>query len=132
MARKPPQNKQTLGSIADEIWLVREQIREAEAKVNDLKRQRDDLEANLLSQMRAEDTDICRGSKATVSVSTQDRVRLADFDKAAPWIKRHNALHLFERRISATAYKELVEAKGLKSIPGLEVYVQDRLNVRSL
>lgn len=121
---------ENLGSIGDAIYSKSEEIAAASAKVKELETEKRALEERLLQGMRDAGTDIVRGAKATVSISETVRAQIADWDELAKFVLRKKALHLFERRIASTAYRELKEQLGGKAVPGLSEFTQTRLNVR--
>lgn len=132
MSGNTNQNAENLGDLGDEIWALNQKLAEANARVKELEALKTALSTRIIGALQAAGTDIARGSKATVSLSEATRVNISDFEQAAPFIRRNNALHLFERRISSKAYLELMEQRKGKPIPGLTPFKQLRLNVRSL
>ncbi len=71
-----------------------------------------------------------KGNKSVAEVKTTLRVSIKDFTELEKFVIRKKALHLFERRISSTAYKELKESLGGKALPGLSEFDQARLTVK--
>jgi NACalpha-BTF3-like transcription factor len=65
---------------------------------------------------------------ATVSVTTKKRPTVTDWDAVANYVKQNDALYLFQKRIAAGAYEELVEMEG--EIPGIETYEEPDLSLR--
>jgi hypothetical protein len=119
-----------LGDLADAIFAQNEKIAAANAVVKELEVEKRALEERLIIAMEAAGTDIIRGDLATVSISETVRAQISDFEKLEQFIHRNKALYLFERRIAATAYRELMETRKGKAIPGLIEFKQQRLNVR--
>lgn len=118
------------GALADALHTKIGEIAKLQAKIKDLEGEKHDLENKLLAGMEGAGTDIVRGKKATVNISETQRYRIADMEKFEPFCNRKKAIHLFERRLSSAACKEMVESLGGKPIPGVEVFTQKRLNVR--
>lgn len=121
---------ENLGAIGDAIYSKNEEIAEASAKVKKLEQEKRALEKRLLQGMQAAGTDMVRGAKATVSISEKTRAQIVDWDALVKFVLRKKALHLFERRIASTVYRELKEQLGDKPIPGLNEFVQTRFNIR--
>lgn len=121
-----------LGSLGDAIYSKSAEITEAEARVKELQSQKKELEDKLLLAMQAAGTDIVRGSKATVSISTRTRASIADPSDFERFVLRKKALYLFERRIAQKAYQELKATMGGKDIPGVSEFSYDTLNVRKV
>jgi hypothetical protein len=121
-----------LGELADKVYTKSEEIAKINAKLKVLEAEKRDLENTILTHMDQAGTDIARGKKATVSISESERFSIQDFDELTPFIHRKKAYHLFERRISANAAREMIESLGGKMIPGLSRFTQRRLNVRKV
>lgn len=119
-----------LGQLADEIYAKNAALASANAVVKGIEAEKRELENTLLAAMQDAGTDIIRGSDATVSISEVVRPQLKDFDLFAKFVLRKKALHLFERRIASSAYKELKDELGGKPIPGVDEFTQTRLNIR--
>src|SRR5690606_37090522 len=118
------------GALADSLYEKNEEISQANAKVEELKREKREREDTLILAMQDAGTNIVRGNKASVSISEVSRPQIQDFDAFEKFVLRRKALHLFERRIASTAYRELKDQLGGKPIPGLTEFNQVRLNVR--
>ena len=121
----------SLGNLADELYAKNAEIAQANAHVKDLEREKREIEAALLQAMDLANTTAVRGTEAAVSINEVIRPNIQDFDALAAFVLRKKALHLFERRISATTYREMRESMK-RDIPGLSEYTQRRLNVRKV
>ena len=124
--------KLNLGDLADAIYKKNAEISAANARVKELEGEKSELENTLLGKMQEAGTDIVRGESATVSISTTIRPQLQDPDAFFAFVLRKKALHLFERRIAANAYKEMKELMKGRPIPGVGEFEQTRLNVRKV
>jgi hypothetical protein len=120
------------GELADALYAKNEEISQANAVVKDLETEKREIENTLLLAMQDAGTNIVRGSSATVSISENVRPQIQDFDAFTKFVLRRKALHLFERRIASTAYRELKDELGGKPVPGLSEFTQVRLNVRKV
>lgn len=120
-----------LGELGDRIYSKSAEIAAIDAQRKELDQEKRELENELLAAMQAAGTDIVRGDLATVSISESAKPQIADIEKLYQFVLRKKALHLFERRISSTAYREMRESTG-KPIPGLTEFTQVRLNVRKV
>lgn len=127
MAKK----RASLGTKIDELHDLREHIRAEEAKLNELKSKRSELEQVILDMMDAEEITKSTGNKATVSVSTQTVPNIVDFDKFLNYVYRNKAGHMFERRVSSSAYREALELRKGKDVPGLAPFTKRSINMRS-
>lgn len=119
------------GATADKLYAKIQELAKVNEKVKDLEGERKALENELLAAMQDSGTDIVRGKKATVSISETTRASIADWEAFEKFVLRTKNLQLFERRIAATAYREVKE--GLKKpIPGLTEFTQQRINIRKV
>lgn len=121
-----------LGELGDALYAKKQEIAAANEVVKRLDAEAREIEDELLIRMQDVGTDIVRGSSATISISENIRPQLQDWDAFSAFVQRKKALHLFERRISTTAYREMKEALGNKPVPGVTEFTQLRLNVRKL
>jgi hypothetical protein len=121
-----------LGELGDSIYRKSAEIAAAEEVVKALSGEKRALEDKLLQAMQAAGTDIVRGDLATVSISETIRPKIEDWDAFTTFVLRKKACHLFERRIAATAYREMKETLKGKPLPGTSEYTQLRLNVRKV
>lgn len=121
-----------LGELGDALYAKKQEIAAANEVVKRLDAEAREIEDELLIRMQDAGTDIVRGSSATISISENIRPQLQDWDAFSAFVQRKKALHLFERRISTTAYREMKEALGNKPVPGVTEFTQLRLNVRKL
>ena len=130
---------QTLGSLIDKLYAVREKRRELAEKDKLLAAEVDELQAAILARLEAEGTDKASSKKATVSRSTVTVANVTDWDKFWAFIHKNKFNHMLQRRVSDPAYRELVElaqsdkklAKQLEGA-GVESFIKVNLNLRSL
>lgn len=123
---------ETLGTLADLLYAKNKEIDVANSKVAELQSEKAAIEDRLLTAMKEANTDIVRTDHATISISEVIRAQIVDYDALCTFIRRHGHLHLFERRISAVAYREMKESRRSNDVPGLIDFVQQRLNVRKV
>lgn len=120
-----------LGELGDALYAKHEEIAKANAALKVLTDEKRLLEERLISAMNEAGTDIARGERATCSLGEPKVVaKIDDFGALSQFVLRKKALHLFERRISSTAYREMKTSLGGKAIPGLSEFEVRSLNVR--
>lgn len=127
MKSSKPSPTPSLGELADQLYLKGEEISQATSRVTILKAEEAAMEHTLLDMMKDAGTDIVRGNIGTCSKVKYKRPQLKDFEKFRPFLIRQKAYHLFERRIAPNAYKELMEQRNGKPIPGIELFEEDRV-----
>lgn len=126
--RKP--KAETVGSLIDAMYDVREEIRAKEAETKLLGAQKDELELRLLSLMDAEGVTKSTGRHASAGVTEAVRPNVTDWDSFYAYIHKNKYWHLLERRPSVTGCRELFETKGL--VPGVEPFIKRTINLRNL
>jgi len=120
----------TLGSLIDQLDDAREVKRALAIKVKDADEVYKDLESQIITRLDSEESRKGEGKKAGVSITEVVVAVIEDFDKLWAFAKRNNYSHLFQRRISDPAFRELLEKKGV--VPGLTAFTNRNLNLRSL
>lgn len=130
-----PIKQPTLGSMIDSLNELREQKRELAAKTKTIEAAFDILQSQIIERLDKEETRKGEGKKAGVSIT---EVVVGQFDSTDPeardklhaYIKKTGYWQLLENRISATAFREILELKG--KVPGLVPFTKRNLNLRSL
>lgn len=119
----------TLGALIDELCKIRDAKKELSAKEKELNEQQAALEEEIFARMEAEGMDKASGKKATISVGFDTVPNIVDWDAFCAFVKKKGYFHLVQRRISAPAYRELLELG--KPVPGLEPFNKRKLNFSS-
>lgn len=119
-----------MGSLIDGIWALRERKRDLEAQTKKIEEEIAAKEEELIARMDQEGVDKSTGKQASVSVSATQQFNIVDFDALAAYVKKTGYFHLFHRRITTDAARELFERHG--KVPGLEPFTKRKLNVRTL
>ena len=120
----------SLGDIIDSIHALREQKRSLEAEVKKVEDLYHAAEEQLLARFDAEGVTQSRGHAASCSVSVSVSGNVTDWDAFNAFVKKKGYFHLYQKRLSDPALRELWEQN--KPIPGVEPFPKRRLNVRSL
>lgn len=121
-----------LGKLIDQMFELREKKRVLEEKVKEIEQEYAVQEEALMERMKAEQTDSARGSKASASLSKAVVASITDRAALDAFVKKTGNFQLFQSRISDPAFRELLEARKGKAIPGLEPFNKTRLNLRVL
>ena len=119
-----------IGPLIDKLDGLREEKRALETKVKLVEAKYKELEEGLLFRMQAEGADKVTGKKATASISSSVSGTIEDWEAFTKYVAKTKYFHLFQRRLSDPAVRELFETKG--KVPGLGTFVKRRLNLRSL
>lgn len=119
-----------IGDMIDQLVTLRDRKRELEAKVAEVEGQYKGIEEQLIEKLEAEKLDGSRGKTASASITKTVTATVTDWDAVFKYVKRTGFFHLFQRRLTDTAYREILESG--KSVPGVEPFVKRRLNLRAL
>lgn len=120
----------TTGALIDEMWSLRELKRKLEAEAKSLEDTAKEIETLLFEKMGKEGLEKATGTKASVSISSSVTADIQDWDAFNAYVKKTGFFHLYQRRISDPAYRELLDAG--KKVPGAQPFTRKRLNIRSL
>ena len=84
-----------------------------------------------MERMDAEQIGSSAGKSASVSISEVVVPTVKDWDAFYTYINRNKAYHLLERRPTSIAYREELESRNGKLLPGVESFTRRTLNLRS-
>ena len=118
-----------LGQMIDKLITIKAEKAEIAAQEKALGVQCTELEAQILEHLKKEDLPGAKGKKGSVSRSETIVGTLKDWELLTKYIKRTGNFQLFERRISAPAFRELLQMKG--SVPGVEAFTKVSLRFSS-
>jgi len=121
---------QTLGSKIDELYELRERKRELTAELKTVEELMDQLDASIQGDLNGLGLTLGRGTRASVSITETEVPSAVDWDDIYQWMKDNDAPYLLERRLSASAWRELKAAGEL--VPGTETFVRRKLSVRKV
>lgn len=119
----------SIGPTVDKLFELRENKRALEAKIKFIETEYAELEEQLMAKLEAEGSDKGAGKKATVSITRNVIGNVTDWEKFNAYVKKTGFFHLYQRRLSDPAVRELFE-QG-KKVPGCEPFTKARLNLRS-
>ena len=120
----------TLAELGDELSAERDVIRGLEVDLKALKSSFRAKEEKILDRMKEEGVLKITGFEATVSVSINTVASVKDWDKFYKYIRKNDAFHLLERRPASKAWREEVEIRRGKVVPGTEGFEKRTLNLR--
>lgn len=120
----------SIGASIDKMFALREKKREHEKQISEIEKEIGVIEQELILLMQKEGVDKATGKKASVSITTNIRPSVTDWDAFYSFIHRKKYYHLLEKRPSVTGCRELFETKGV--IPGVVPFTKETLNLRTL
>jgi len=121
-----------IGALIDKLEKLRLIKKKTAAADKEAKEAYDTVVADLMDIMNEQGIEKAAGKTASVTLGEQVVATIDDFDKLEKFIKRNNALYLFERRISSAAFRELLEQRKGKAVPGLVKFTKHKLNMRAI
>lgn len=118
----------TIGACIDQLYKLRKERHDIEKKAEAVKEKETELEGYILETFKKTDLDGARGKMAVVGVSQSTVPSVKDWDKLYKYIKKEDAWDLLQKRVSATAYRERMDAKEV--VPGVESFVVTKLSLQ--
>jgi len=122
----------TLGSVIDDMWKLREEKRVSEAATKKIDEKISAQEEILFERLAAEGLKKADGTKASVSITEATVASVNDWDALWAYAAKNKYFHLFQKRVSDPAWRELMEKNKGKGVPGTEAFTKKKLNLRSL
>jgi hypothetical protein len=119
----------TLGQLIDQLDTIRERKRKLAEQIKVLEGEYSELEDQVKARLTEEGMDKATGKKATASLSQVVVATVKDWDALCAYVKKTGHFHLFQRRVSDPAFRELV---AKKPVPGLEPFTKTNLNLTHL
>ncbi len=104
----------------DEVSLAQEALAE---KVRVLK----EAEGALQNAMTEQGIDIVRVPGLTLTMKPKWRPQVKDWETFYRFVIEEKAPHMFERRVSAKAFEEMLENRQGEAIPGVDVFEYTQL-----
>ena len=121
---------QTIGSLIDQLFELRERKRALDAQLKDIKAEMAEIEQQILERMSEQDLSQTRGRFATATRTESVVPTVKDWDRFYEYIRRHDALYLLERRPAVAAWRELYESGELPD--GTEPFTKYGLSLRKV
>lgn len=118
-----------IGPTIDALDNLRENKRKLQAEIDIIEGEYRELEEALMDKLEAEGSDKGSGKHASASITRSVVGNVTDWDKLNAYVKKTGYFHLYQKRLSDPAVRELFE-QG-KKIPGCEPFTKRRLNLRS-
>jgi hypothetical protein len=119
-----------LDETIDRLKTVKEQIKDLNTEVKELKEREDEITRDLMAKMAEAGLKRMANDNATISVATELVPNADNWDEVYGFIIENKLLEFLHRRLSATAIREYVSTYG--DIPGLSMRELTKLNFRSL
>lgn len=117
----------------EELCAIQDEYREAKAKADNLKKQLDQQSAMVLHALKDFDSDSAKAAGfATVSIDRKEVPTVDNWDQLSEFIRKNDALYLFQRRLNASAVRELKETLVDQDVPGISMFTKEQLRITRL
>lgn len=117
-----------LGPAIDRLFTIREKKRLLDAEASKLEAEYHVLEEQVMDKLEREGSSKAAGKKAGVSITSGIVANVTDWDAFEKFVKKTGYFHLFQRRVSEPAFREVLEKKG--AVPGATPFTKKKLNLR--
>ena len=122
-------NDRKLNDIMDELTTIRKQESDIQASQKKLKLRRNDLESEIMWKMEEQGLDQIANDLCTISKKKEIVPTVEDWDALHQHILDTRQFELLQKRMSATAYRELLQMD--MSVPGVKATELTKINYRS-
>jgi hypothetical protein len=119
----------TLDEKIDELKTVKQQIKDLNQELKEIKEREDEIARDLIREMEEVGLKRMANESATISVATENVPDVTDWDAFYEFISNNQAFELLHKRVSATAFRELSQTQ---EVPGVQTRELTKLNFRSL
>jgi hypothetical protein len=118
-----------IDELLTNLYEVRTKISELQSEEKTYKRMKEDLESELLVQLEQQGIDRVSNKLCTVSVKKETVPTVEQWDDLYKHIVQTNQFELLQKRMSATAYRELLQLG--EQVPGVVSTELTKVNFRS-
>ena len=118
-----------LNDLLVEVAKIRGEIKTVQAEEKSLKSQQRELESQISIRMQEQGLDKISNDVCTISLKNEIVPTVEDWDQLHEHITDTGQFELLQKRVSATAYRELI-ASGM-DVPGVKSTELTRINFRS-
>jgi len=122
--------EKTLNDLIAEKKAIKDEMTALNAQLKDLRAQESDVDIALLKKLDAEGLSRTATEVASVSINEETVPDVVDWDAVYAHIISTNDFSLLQRRVSSTAYRELLKLG--ENVPGLQPREIRRINFRTL
>ena len=120
----------TIDELIERKKSIKSQMEKLNSELKNLREQENDIDLELLKKLDAEGLKKTANEVASVSIKEETVPDVHDWDALYEHIKQTGDFSLIQRRVSSTAYRELLKLG--ENVPGLQPREIRRINFRSL
>lgn len=119
----------TLGELISRREQLRDQKRALNEELKAIDAELNDNEAELLGALDAAGLEHAKIDGVSVSISEQTMPNVTNWDALYDFIRSNDAFYMLQRRVSTGPYREMLQME--QEVPGVEPYIQRKVNMRS-
>lgn len=125
------EKKYTVKELLSKLAAADDNVARARATLKQAESEYDVVEDLIFKLMDEQETDQIKSVEVGLQVSIQPSVipQVLDWSALEKFVLRNKRLDLFQRRLSAPAVRDLIEARKGVAIPGVTEYEKRRLHV---
>lgn len=118
------------GALLKKLIAARNNIRTADEVVKKHKEVYDNLALQMLALLKEDGVSSTGNDVASCSIRKTTVAQVTDWEKFYRYVSRNKAFFLLQRRVSDAAYRETLEERRGRDIPGTEPFTKIGLNLR--
>lgn len=119
-----------IGKEIDKLVAKRENMRALQKEIDIIKVDFDTDSFTIMEEMENQGITKATGLLGTISLKETLVAHVLDWDKVYNYILRNKAFHLMQKRISDGAFRELLDNRKGKNIPGIDKFNKKGINLR--
>lgn len=118
------------GALLKKLITARNNIRAADEVVKKYKEAYDALAMQMLELLQEDGVNTTGSDIATASIRKTVVAQVTDWEKFYRYISKNKAFFLLQKRVADVAFREILEDRKGRNIPGTEPFTKVGLNLR--
>ncbi len=118
-----------LGTRIDRLYKLRDEIRAKEKALKTLKAKFSKEEDAIFKGYKKQELDGAQGKVGKVTIKRTVVGNIKNYKTFTNWLMKHKHPELLQRRVSNVAYRELLDQRKGKLIPGMESFEKITLSL---
>ena len=120
----------TLGEGIKKLRTLKIKKDKLNKKLKEVDREVKETEFHMMCEMENNGTKKASCAEGTISITESVMPRVEDWDAFYQYIRRNNFFYMLERRPAAVAFREKLEQRNNKDIPGVVPFTIQKLSLR--
>lgn len=123
-----PEQPLTTAEIVEKMVAIRDERRRISARDEELIEAWRSLELELMTRLDEQGMETASTKAGTAGINETTLPQVVDWDAFYDHIRETDSFYLLQKRVAASAYREILESGD--EVPGLEPYVQRSIGLR--